>query len=75
MQYYRCKCGKMESWGSMPPNRCQGCPDCGTNLSTHPDHHPPADHNWSANKVQTDDGPATLTVCSWCGIAKVDTDA
>lgn len=39
MQYYRCKCGKSESWGSMPPRKCDGCPTCNTTLAPHPDYH------------------------------------
>jgi len=67
MIYYRCKCGKHEAWGSLPPNPCDSCEECGTNLTMHPDlHHPPKPHNWHPTQVETDEGTKVLTRCSWC---------
>lgn len=68
MQYYRCRCGKLESWGSMSPARCIGCANCGTNLAQHPDDHKaPVPHDFSSvQNVQTDEGEKTLTLCRYC---------
>lgn len=77
MMYYRCKCGKCEAWGSMPPNPCDGCDDCGTNLSAHPDFHsPPEPHNPNTQMVETDEGMKPLTRCLWCGkkLQGIETD-
>ena len=47
MQYYRCKCGKSKAWGSYGPRPCEGCPDCNTTLTQHPDYHKtPEPHEW-----------------------------
>src|SRR3990167_7334685 len=47
MQYYRCKCGDAQAWGSMSPAPCRGCAKCGTTLEFHPDYHKaPAPHEW-----------------------------
>ncbi|MDE2103781.1 MAG: hypothetical protein KGL39_41470 [Patescibacteria group bacterium] len=69
MQYYRCKCGKQTAWGSMPPYPCDGCPDCNTTLTQHPDYHEaPEPHEFSSvQNITTDQGPATITRCRWCG--------
>lgn len=67
MKYYRCKCGKREAWGSMPPGRCVSCQDCGTTLDTSPDQHTaPRPHNFSESTVRTDEGLKTITTCSGC---------
>lgn len=68
MQYYRCKCGKCEAWGSMSPYPCQGCGECGTTLETHPElHDKPKPHDFSdVETVKTDQGAATITRCRWC---------
>ena len=72
MIYYRCKCGKVESYGSMSPNPCLGCVDCGTNLTSHPDlHKKPELHNWITDEILTDEGVMHQTKCSWCGYMKV----
>jgi hypothetical protein len=74
MQYYRCKCGKLEAYGSMGPDPCRGCDECGTNLTTHPDfHHPPVPHRYEAQPVETDEGVKMLTQCTWCGKHKPPT--
>ena len=73
MKFYRCECGKHEAIGSMPPNPCDGCEDCGTNLSTHPDFHQlPKPHEYVETEVETDEGKKTLTICRWCNKRKTD---
>jgi len=68
MLHYRCRCGKRTAFGSMPPDRCRGCPECGTTLDLSPEHHQPIQpHNFRAEQVETDDGPRPLTRCSRCG--------
>lgn len=68
MKYYRCKCGKSEAWGSMPPWSCSYCPKCGSNLALGPDgHREPEPHKWTTEAVETDAGPQPLTRCFWCG--------
>ncbi len=72
MQYYRCKCGQSRSYGSMPPYPCKKCPDCGSNLSSHPDFHSePKPHNWYTEDILTDEGVMHQTKCSWRGELKV----
>lgn len=68
MQYYRCKCGNREAYGSMPPYACDKCEKCGSDLSLHPDYHQePKPHDFSAvENVQTDQGAATITRCRYC---------
>lgn len=39
MQYSRCKCGRITSWGSIGSSKCDGCSDCNTTLAQHPDYH------------------------------------
>jgi hypothetical protein len=39
MNYYRCKCGRMESWSSYGPARCFLCPECNTTLAGSPEGH------------------------------------
>lgn len=69
MQYYRCKCGRFESWTSMGARpRCEACPDCGTTLAQSPaGHGEPEPHDFSClEQVETDNGQATLTRCCHC---------
>ena len=68
MQYYRCKCGKCEAWGSMPPYACSGRSECGTDLAMSPGlHRTPKPHDFSyVEKVQTDQGEMTRTRCRFC---------
>lgn len=67
MQYYRCRCGKMESIGSMPPSPCQGCEQCNTSLETHPDNHKaPAKHDFRQQPVETDEGTKQISRCRFC---------
>ena len=67
MKYYRCKCGKSESWGSLPPRPCEGCEECNTTLASHPDYHrSPDDHTFVETKVKIDGGHGILTRCQYC---------
>jgi hypothetical protein len=76
MQTYRCECGKLVSWGSMPPPRCMGCKTCGTAMTLHPDLlGPPEAHEFFEMKVETDDGDAALTLCRWCHKTKKQIEA
>lgn len=72
MQYYRCKCGEHEAWGSMPPARCSQCKKCNSDLSLHPDYHnEPVPHDFSSvEKLTTDQGEATITRCRYCHYTK-----
>jgi len=73
MIYYRCKCGKQEAWGSMPPNQCDGCSECGTTLDTHPElHRTPTPHDFVATNVATDEGPKPLSRCRYCHRTKAE---
>ena len=67
MKFYRCKCGRMRSYGSEPPADCQSCPDCKTTLEQSPeDHHAPGPHLWTTNFVSTDYGKLPFTFCARC---------
>lgn len=71
MRYYRCKCGRTESFGSMPPARCFGCKECRTRpalAGVEPWALEP--HNYVTEMVETDAGEAPLTRCRWCGRSK-----
>lgn len=74
MIYYRCKCGQCESWGSMPPARCNSCPTCGSNLATGPDEHrEPESHQWFARYDEKTGEP--YEVCGNCLQKKLDVEA
>ncbi len=68
MQYARCKCGEMESWTSgMVPSQCARCDKCGSGYGYSPTTHvEPVPHLMVPHKVETDDGPATLSRCRYC---------
>jgi len=66
MRYYSCKCGKSIAFGSMRPNPCIACPNCGTNLMGGK----VVPHDFRVSKVETDDGKGELTVCIICGRTK-----
>lgn len=73
MRYYRCKCGWLMSWGSMPPHPCSKCEKCGSNLAEGPDlHEEPQEHDWVIEKVETDEGLKDRTHCRWCGRRKIE---
>ena len=55
MRYYRCKCGKRTAMGSDSPAPCDGCPECGTTLDSHPAHHStPEPHRWGKPEWEID---------------------
>lgn len=67
MQYYRCKCGKSESWSSMGPTPCFKCDTCGSDLARDPSiHREPEPHNFVTGQVETDEGAKPLTRCTFC---------
>lgn len=67
MRYYRCKCGKYESYGSTSPALCLGCDECGTSLATDPSLCRPAQsHSFVVEQVETDEGLKPLSRCRLC---------
>lgn len=69
MQYYRCKCGKAESWTSMGVRQCSGCKECNTTLAQHPDDHksPVPPHEYETFPLPDADQPGTTeTRCKYC---------
>jgi hypothetical protein len=65
--FYRCKCGRCESYGSMPPYACQRCSLCKSNFASHPSlHADPKPHEFFSESVETNDGPATIDRCRFC---------
>lgn len=69
MQYYRCKCGSSQSWGSMGPALCASCSKCGSDLATSPElHREPRPHEFRVEKVmaETDDGEVEVGEISRC---------
>jgi hypothetical protein len=67
MIYWRCKCGKAESWESgMPPQDCQGCDKCGTTLATGPSGHKDRiPHDWKP-QFNSDTGAPDRPICRRC---------
>jgi len=68
MQYYACKCGETESFGSSPPERCQGCRKCGTGLRNKKFSSPYPElvkHNWVKRFNEITGKP--FFVCRRCG--------
>ena len=66
MIYYRCKCGKAESWSSMGVSPCRGCSECNTTLATSPDNHlTPAPHQWT-KEFNSGSGARIDDVCMNC---------
>jgi len=70
MQFYRCKCGKARFWGSGEvPADCEGCDECGTTLTQHPeDHRTPIPHDWMTLYHQSTRLP--YQVCRRCHTRK-----
>lgn len=73
MQYYRCRCGAEEAYGSLRPYRCIGCSKCNTTLELHPRHHrEPLAHDWEPELVRRQ-GQLFLTKrCARCGQLRLD---
>jgi hypothetical protein len=70
---YRCKCGRITAWGSMPPDRCRPCLKCNSTLAAHPDGHgEPQPHEFVAHDVATDAGPQPLSRCRTCQRTKAE---
>ena len=76
MVYYRCKCGKHSSYGSMGPALCRRCDECGSDLATNPDlHREPKPHDWRVEQVDTDNGKQPRTYCRYCLKTKAEIEA
>jgi len=72
MKYNQCQCGELKFWGSgMNPSPCSKCDKCGTGIG--PEYLVPKEHDFSmVEKVDTDEGPKTLSRCRWCYYSKAD---
>ena len=72
MQYYRCKCGNRQCWGSYGPASCEYCAKCGTDIALGPNsHRSPTPHEFATPLVATDNGPVPgVTVCLLCNHSK-----
>lgn len=69
MQYWRCKCGKVEYFESgMPPRKCQGCEECGTTFAMRADDHRPIQpHDLGPVQVEGNaDNPIRYRRCRRC---------
>lgn len=76
MIFYRCKCGKAWSYGSIPPAKCAKCAECGSDLAPGPDSHlEPGEHDFSmVEEIETDQGKATITRCTFCHRTKKEVE-
>jgi hypothetical protein len=76
MQYYRCKCGNVQSWTTMGVPDCLGCSKCGSDLAQGPNAHAmPKAHDFSVIcNVDTDEGPKPLSTCKYCHQTKKQTE-
>ena len=64
--YYRCQCGCMEAWGSMPP-ACETCPECKSTLAIPGKQFlPGVQHSYVALWVETWEDSEYLPVCIHC---------
>jgi hypothetical protein len=64
--YYRCRCGNMEAWGSMPPV-CEICPDCKSTLAIPGEQSlPGVPHRFVTRWVRTCESSQHLSVCIHC---------
>lgn len=67
MIFSQCKCGNLKSWSSGCETPCAWCTKCDSDLATGPDlHRDRVPHEFEAHKVDTDEGPKTLSRCRWC---------
>ncbi len=73
---YTCKCGRssQNALFDLAPFPCEACQYCGTTLERTPQHQAPVPHDWQPDPVDTDDGPKTITRCSFCRLKKTDYD-
>lgn len=75
MRFYRCKCGNAQAWGSMPPAACAKCSQCGSDYAESPGaHRTPLEHEFIVGQVETDNGPAPLSVCKYCHRTRKEID-
>lgn len=64
--YYRCQCGNLEAWGSMPP-ACEICPECKSTLAIPGAQSLPGlPHKFAERWVQMPEGRKCLLVCIHC---------
>lgn len=76
MLYYRCKCGRHQAYGSMPPWPCTVCLKCGSNLATGPTaHHEPKQHVFIPVPVETNEGTRHLDRCQYCQRTRAEIQA
>lgn len=69
MMYFRCQCGKSTAFGSMMPQRCVGCPNCNTTLTSHPDcHKEPEPHQYVTRYDEVTGKP--YEICINCSTIK-----
>lgn len=67
MKYVRCRCGNQIGWTSMGSSNCEGCEECNTTLSEHPDFHDELEpHEW-VTKYNVDTGEP-YQMCKNCMI-------
>ena len=67
--FYRCRCGRSQSWGSMPPARCAWCIDCQSTLASHPDAHgerEPHDYGLEESAAEAAERLGDKPRCRWC---------
>lgn len=69
MQYYRCKCGTIETWSNdVPIYDCQGCTTCNTTIALTPlDHKVLIPHDFNKIRYNENTGKP-YTVCTICGL-------
>ena len=69
MQYWKCKCGSYEAWGSDSPPLCGKCSKCGGSAlkDSEGNYREPLPHDFSmVSDVETDEGLKPLTRCKYC---------
>lgn len=65
MRYLKCKCGKREMWTTDGVHDCQGCDECGTTYSSHPDYHKELQpHKWMTMYNENTGKP--YNICELC---------
>ena len=67
MNYGKCKCGAVESFGSgMVIHDCDGCEKCGTTIAGHPDGHKPLAPVEYVGKYDRNTGVPSYRGCKNC---------
>lgn len=65
MNYYRCRCGKQESWSNYQPADCDGCESCGSNMSLVTETHKPLqEHSWKTHYTASGKPYERCTKCN-----------